>query len=94
MTRSIRLDGYKQGFGADIFDFGTLRVLMGWGLLAPQVATAQRMNGTEVVEVLRTWVADELQPYTATQAVRELGYDEVVMPPWLAATVNSADAVR
>lgn len=87
---SARLESYKQGFGADVFVWQAdrrIEIVIGGGLLQPGLTVARSLNpdGTRGEE-LRTW--NESIP--AQDAIRALGYDHLIIPPWLAAVVQHA----
>lgn len=91
---SARLESYKQGWGADVFvwNAGTpIEIVVGWGLLQSGLTVAWALNpdGTRKEE-LRRWA----ESIPAQDAIRALGYDHLIVPPWLAAVVQSADEIR
>jgi hypothetical protein len=96
---TARLESYKQGFGADVFVWNAgirIEIVVGWGLLQPGLTVARSLNpdGTRN-EVLGQWMSNESGfPFSAHEAIRALGYDHLIVPPWLAAVVRNANEVR
>lgn len=99
--KSARLISYSQGFGADVFVWNAqatyrIEIVVGWGLLQPGVTIARLLapDGTRMEELGRWSASSSGFPFSAHEAIRALGYDHIIVPPWLAAVVTNANEIR
>lgn len=97
---TARLISYSQGFGADVFiyhvstgaqPYTRIKVIAGWGLLAVQVITAYSLTPEgEHKEQLGRWEGSK----SPNEVMRELGYERILIPPWLNEAVQEADEIK